>query len=137
MAFGPFGLKGAPDHFFRNDGHGRFVDATEEAGLKDRALGFGFAVRAADIDGDGDPDLYVANDSDPNYLYRNEGNGVLQGDRARGPAAALDENGAAQASMGVASGDVERRRAPDLFVTNFSEDFSTLYTGRPAASSRT
>ena len=53
VAFGPFGLKGAPDHFFRNEG-GRFVDATLEAGMKDLALGFGFAVRAVDIDDDGD-----------------------------------------------------------------------------------
>jgi enediyne biosynthesis protein E4 len=71
VANGPFGMKGAPDHFFRNDGHGHFTDATDEAGFTDKALGFGFAVRAADLDGDGLVDVYVANDSDPNYLYRN------------------------------------------------------------------
>ena len=54
VAFGPFGLKGAPDAFFRNV-KGRFVEATDEAGMKDLALGFGFAVRAADFDDDGDP----------------------------------------------------------------------------------
>jgi hypothetical protein len=127
VAFGPFGLKGAPDHFFRNV-KGRFVEATEEAGLRDMALGFGFAVRAADLDGDGRPDLYVANDSDPNYLYRNEGNGRFK-EIGVTSFAAFDANGAAQASMGLAAGDVDGDGVTDLFTTNFSEDFSTLYRG--------
>jgi hypothetical protein len=128
VAFGPFGLKGAPDHFFRNVGGGKFVDATAEAGLEDRALGFGFGVRAVDIDGDGDQDLFVANDSDPNYLYRNEGHGVFK-EVATWAGCALDEKGAAQASMGVAVGDANGDGVLDLFVTNFAEDFSTLYGG--------
>jgi hypothetical protein len=127
VAVGPFGLKGAPDHFFRNDG-GRFVDATAAAGLQDKALGFGFGVRAADFDGDGRIDLYVANDSDPNYLYRNEGKGVFK-EIGTWAGAALDENGAAQASMGIAVGDADGDGVLDLFTTNFSEDFSTLYRG--------
>ena len=126
VAFGPFGLKG-PDHFFRNV-KGRFVDATEEAGMKDLALGFGFAVRALDVDDDGDLDLYVANDSDPNYLYRNDGRGTFK--EVGVPSfSAFDANGAAQASMGIATGDVDADGILDLFVTNFSEDFSTLYKG--------
>jgi hypothetical protein len=128
VAFGPFGLKGAPDRFFRND-KGRFVDRTDEAGLKDLALGFGFAVRALDVDDDGDLDLYVANDSDPNYLYRNDGNGRFT--EVGVPSfTAFDANGAAQASMGIASGDADGDGLVDLFVTNFSEDFSTLYRGQ-------
>jgi hypothetical protein len=127
VAFGPFGLKGAPDHFYRNTG-GRFVEATEEAGLEDRGLGFGFTVRAADYDGDGDLDLYVANDSDPNYLYRNEGGGRFK-EVATWSGCALDENGAAQASMGLAVGDADGDGVLDIFTTNFSEDFSTLYRG--------
>jgi enediyne biosynthesis protein E4 len=125
VAFGPFGLKGAPDHYFRNDG-GVFVDATAAAGLADRALAFGFAVRALDIDFDGDVDLYVANDSDANYLYRNEGNGTFR-EIGTWAGCALDEKGAAQASMGIAAGDVSGDGRWDLFVTNFAEDFSTLY----------
>jgi hypothetical protein len=124
---GPFGLKGAPDHFFRND-KGRFVEATEAAGMKDLALGFGFAVRAADFDDDGRPDVYVANDSDPNYLYRNEGNGRFK-EIGVTSFSAFDGNGMAQASMGVALGDADGDGIPDLFVTNFSEDFATLYKG--------
>jgi enediyne biosynthesis protein E4 len=130
VANGPFGMKGAPDHFFRNDGHGHFTDATDEAGFADKALGFGFAVRAADLDGDGLVDVYVANDSDPNYLYRNEGNGHFK-EVATWAGAALDEKGASQASMGLAIGDVTGDGVLDIFVTNFSEDFATLYAGGP------
>jgi enediyne biosynthesis protein E4 len=127
VAFGPFGLKGAPDHFFRNV-KGRFVEAKADAGMTDLALGFGFAVRAADLDGDGDQDLYVANDSDPNYLYRNDGNGRFR-EVAVPSFAAFDGNGAAQASMGLAAGDADGDGALDIFVTTFSQDFSTLHKG--------
>jgi hypothetical protein len=127
VAYGPFGLKGAADHFFRNQ-QGRFVEATEEAGLTDLALGFGFAARAADFDGDGDLDLYVANDSDPNYLYRNDGTGHFK-EVGVMSLAAFDGKGAAQASMGIATGDVDGDGILDFVVSNFSEDFSTLYKG--------
>jgi hypothetical protein len=128
VAFGPFGMKGAPDHFFRNEGGTRFVDVTVESGLQDKALGFGFAVRAVDYDDDGDLDVYVANDSDPNYLYRNEGKGVFK-EVGTWAGCALDSNGAAQAGMGVTAGDLTGDGLIDIFVTNFSQDFSTLYRG--------
>ncbi len=126
VAVGPFGLDGAPDHFFINEGNGRFREATEEAGMKDQTLGFGFAVRAADFDADGDIDVYVANDSDPNYMYRNEGGGRFQ-EVGLWTGTALDVNGAAQAGMGLAVGDVDGDTLFDIFVNNFSEDYSTLY----------
>jgi hypothetical protein len=129
VAFGPFGLKGAPDRYFRNDG-GHFVEATAQAGLVDKALAFGFATRAGDMDGDGSVDLFVANDSDPNYLYRNDGKGVFR-DVATWAGCAFDEKGSAQASMGVAWGDVTGDGLFDLFVTNFAMDFSTLYGALP------
>ncbi|HXI03358.1 MAG TPA: CRTAC1 family protein, partial [Candidatus Saccharimonadales bacterium] len=128
VAVGPFGLKGASDHFFLNDGHGHFTDATEASGMKDLALGFGFTVRAGDLNGDGRPDLYVANDSDANYLYRNEGGGRFR-DTGLWSGTAVDVNGSAQAGMGVAFGDVDGDGVVDILVTNFSEDFSTLYRG--------
>jgi len=128
VAFGPFGLTEAPDHFFLSNGDGTFREVTDQAGMRDRAQGYGFGVRAADFDADGDLDLYVANDSDANYLYRNEGGGRFK-ETGLWSGAAFDANGAAQAGMGVALGDVNRDLVPDLFVTNFSEDFSTLYLG--------
>ncbi len=128
VAFGPFGLKGARDHFFRAEPAGMFADATEGAGMEDRALAFGFGVRAADFDGDGDTDVFVANDSDPNYLYRNEGGGVFR-EVGLWSGCAFDAAGAAQASMGVAVGDATGDGVLDIFVTNFAEDASTLYRG--------
>jgi enediyne biosynthesis protein E4 len=126
VAFGPFGLRGAADHFFRADGKGGFADATAEAGLEDRALAFGFAVRAADFDEDGDLDLFVANDSDPNYLYRNDGKGRFE-EVGLWSGCARDRNGAAQAGMGVTVGDANEDGHADILLTTFAEDFSTLY----------
>jgi hypothetical protein len=128
VAPGPFGLPGAVDRFFLNEGGGRYREATLEAGLEDLGEGFGFAVRAADLDRDGDQDIYVANDSDANYFYRNEGGGVSR-EVGLWSGTALDANGAAQAGMGVAVGDVDNDGALDIVVTNFSEDFTTMYRG--------
>ena len=128
VAFGPFGLVGALDHFFLSDGQGTFVEHTAEAGLEDRARGFGFAVRSADLDVDGDLDLYVANDSDANYFYRNEGNATFQ-EVGLWTGLAFDANGASQAGMGVAMGDMDGDLNVDIVVTNFAEDFTTLYRG--------
>lgn len=128
VAFGPFGLVGAPDLFFLSDGAGRFTEATEVAGFQDRALGFGFGTRAADFDGDGDADLFVANDSDANYLYRNEGGGRFK-ETGLWSGCAFSASGLSQASMGVAVGEVTGDGVLDLLVTNFAEDYSTFYRG--------
>jgi hypothetical protein len=126
VAFGPFGLTGAPDRFFRADRYGGFVEATEAFGFVDRALAFGFAVRATDLDGDGDADVYVANDSDANYFFRNDGKGRFE-EVGLWSGCALDKNGAAQAGMGVSTGDADEDGLVDVVVTNFAEDFATLY----------
>lgn len=128
VAEGPFGLEGAPDHFFLSDGKGHFREATEAAGVVDKTLGFGFAVQASDLDLDGDLDIYVANDSDPNYFYRNEGDGTFT-EVGLWTGTALDANGAAQAGMGVSVGDTDGDGLPDIVVDNFSEDFTVLYRG--------
>jgi hypothetical protein len=128
VALGPFGLEGAVDHFFLSEGGQSFREVTEEAGLSDRALGYGFTVRAADFDEDQDLDLYVANDSDANYLYRNEGDATFT-EVGAWTGVAFDSGGAAQAGMGVAVGDANGDAHLDILVTNFSEDFSTLYRG--------
>jgi len=128
VAEGPFGLEGARDHFFVSDGKGRFSEATADSGLEDKAQAYGFGVRAADFDRDGALDIYVANDSDANYLYRNRGNGTFE-EVGLWTGAAFRADGAAQAGMGVAVGDADGDGNLDVFVTNFSEDFSTLYLG--------
>jgi hypothetical protein len=128
VALGPFGLEGAPDHFYRSNGDGTFTDVTAEAGFEDLALGYGFAVRAVDVDGDADLDVYVANDSDANYIYRNEGDGTFK-EVGMWTGPAFDAGGAAQAGMGAAAGDANGDGAVDLLVTNFSEDYTTLYYG--------
>lgn len=126
VMMGPFGLEGAADHFFVNDGKGGFTDRTADSGLTDIGRFFGFGVVVADLDGDLDPDLYVANDSNPNYLYRNDGRGHFE-EVGLWSGAALDKNGAAQAGMGVAAADIDDDGLCDLLVTNFEKDTATLY----------
>jgi hypothetical protein len=123
---GPFGLEGKRNRYFENLGGGTFRDATQKAGLEDAGAFYSFAVVAADLDGDGDLDLYVANDSNPNYLYKNDGHGHFE-EVGLWSGAAMDKNGAAQAGMGIAVGDIDGDLLPDLVVTNFAEDAATLY----------
>jgi len=125
VMLGPFGLDGKRNAYFENDG-GRFVEATKKAGLTDVGEFYSFGVVAMDLDADRDLDLYVANDSNPNYLYRNDGFGRFS-EVGLWSGAALDANGAAQAGMGLAAGDYDGDGDPDLFVTNFALDASTLY----------
>jgi len=128
VALGPFGLQGAADHFFLADGRGSYVEATASAGLTDDIGGFGFGVRAADFDDDGDVDLYVANDSNANFLYSNNGDGTFQ-QTGLWSGTAYDGGGAGQAGMGVAVGDVDGDLILDIVVTNFAEDFCAVYHG--------
>ena len=126
VMLGPFGLEGAENRYFENLGGGRFRDATEAAGLVDAGKFYSFGVEALDVDGDADLDLYVANDSNPNYLYLNDGRGRFQ-EVGLWSGAALDGRGNAQGSMGVAAGDTDGDGDPELLTTNFWADASTLY----------
>jgi hypothetical protein len=125
VMLGPFGLKGRKDEFFRNDG-GKFVLATKEAGLTDVGEYYGFSVAAFDADGDGALDLYVANDSNPQYLYKNDGHGRFK-ETGLWCGAGLSGSGASQAGMGIAVGDYDADGLPDLFLTTFADDSATLY----------
>ncbi len=123
---GPRGLQGEQDHLFHNNGDGTFTDVSVKAGVSDSPGYYGFAAAFADIDNDGRLDLIVANDSTPNYLYRNKGDGTFE-DISYPSGFALSENGREQASMGLATGDYDNDGLLDLYVTNFSDDYNTLY----------
>ena len=126
--FGPNGLPGASDIFYRND-QGRFVDVSDDAGVSAPKL-HGFQAIAFDHDVDGSMDVYVANDSQHNFLWRNRGDGTFE-ERGERSGSARSRSGAEQAGMGVALGDIHGDGWLDLAVTNFSEDYTTLYAGEP------
>jgi hypothetical protein len=119
-----------PDHplrsaLYHNNGDGTFTDVSAKAGIANPA-GKGLGVVFCDFDRDGDEDIYVANDLVRNFLYRNNGDGTFT-DVAYGSGVGFDINGKAQAGMGVDCGDIDDDGFPELFVTNFSEELSTLY----------
>jgi enediyne biosynthesis protein E4 len=122
---GPKGLAGEADVLYRNDGNGAFTDVTVQAGIKDPDY-YGFGVVFSDFDNDGWPDIYVANDSVPNLLFRNKKDGTFE-EIGLISGASLNLNGKAQAGMGVAVGDYDGNGYFDIYVTNFAEDTNTLY----------
>jgi enediyne biosynthesis protein E4 len=123
---GPSGLPGAPDYLFRNNRDGTFTDVTRAAGVEDTKGLYGFGVAWVDMDDDGKLDLIVANDSGPNHVYRNLGNGTFE-DVSYASGAALDANGRAQAHMGIAVGDYDNDGRADIHITNFADDYNVLY----------
>jgi hypothetical protein len=126
---GPKGLQGEADLFFENRGDGTFVESTDSHGLTDAAGAYGFGVVATDRDNDGWVDLFVANDTMPNFLYRNGGDGRFESVGLAG-GVALNGEGRAQAGMGVDSGDYDGDGRLDVIVTNFAHDTNTLYRNR-------
>lgn len=123
---GPRGLPGESDHLFHNNGDGTFTDVSVKAGVSDPNRYYGLASAFVDVDDDGWVDLLVANDSTPNYLYRNKHNGTFE-DESYASGFALSEDGREQASMGIAIGDYQHTGRIDLFTTTFSDDYKTLY----------
>jgi hypothetical protein len=123
---GPLGLPGETNFLFRNRGDGTFEDVTKKAGVFNASGAYGMQPIWFDYDNDGWPDLYVANDAGPNYLYHNNHNGTFE-DVSPISGTAVDGNGKAQGSMGVDAADFSHDGLLDLFVTNFFFQPDTLY----------
>ena len=126
VSCGPRGLKGEPDHLFHNNGDGSFTDVSEKAGVADNNGYYGLTSVFVDVNNDGRPDLLVGNDSTPNYLYLNKGDGSFE-DISYSSGFALNENGRETATMGIAAGDYQNNGLVDLFNTTFSDDYDPLY----------
>jgi enediyne biosynthesis protein E4 len=123
---GPRGLKGSPDSLYHNNGNGTFTEVSKTAGVADPQRFFGLTAVWSDFNNDGHLDLFVANDGEPNYLYRNDGNGHFT-DIALDAGVAVNLDGSEQANMGVALGDYEHKGLFSIAITHFSEEYAALY----------
>ncbi len=121
----PRAYRPVPDRLYRNEGGGRFTDATETAGIN-KADGAGLGVSTGDYNGDGWLDLYVANDATPNQLWINQRNGTFEDDGLLS-GSALNAAGNPEGSMGIASGDFDLDGDEDLFVTNIVGETFAMY----------
>jgi hypothetical protein len=126
VACGPPGLTGGVNTLYRNRGNGTFEDVSEKAKITKTNGTYGLGVLVADFDNDEWPDIYVANDSAPAALYRNNKDSTFT-DIAVEAGCAFSIDGKPQAGMGVSAGDYDRNGWLDIFKTNFSGDTSTLY----------
>jgi hypothetical protein len=123
---GPRGLRGAGDSLFHNNGDGTFTEVAKAAGVSDPNGYYGLGVIWADFNNTGRPDIYVANDSTPKFLYKNEGDGKFK-DIGLESGTAVSDDGSEQASMGIAIGDYNHTGRPSIYVTNFSDENDLLY----------
>lgn len=124
---GPRDYDAQPDALFRNEGDGRFTEVGASVGLTSPA-GKGMGAAFVDLDADGDMDLFVANDRTPNHLYRNDGGQFAEIGLEAG--VAFDEGGHESGAMGVDAADIDADGRVDLFVTNFSFEYNSLYRNR-------
>ena len=122
---GPRGLLPASDVFYRNNSDGTFSDFSQEAGIAAEEH-YGYGVVFGDFNRDGWPDIFVANDSTPNSLYQNQGNGTFV-DEGLNAGVAYSGDGTEQGCMGAAVGDYDNDGHFDIFVTNFEGEYNTLY----------
>jgi hypothetical protein len=121
----PESYKGSSARLWHNLGNGKFEDATHKAGLYDptsKSLG----VAILDFNGDGLPDIFLANDTQPNKLYLNHGNGTFE-EKAVASGVAFSEDGIARAGMGVDAADYDRNGHPSLIISNFANQMLSLY----------
>jgi enediyne biosynthesis protein E4 len=126
VACGPPGLNGGKNILFHNNGDGTFTDVSESSGISQANGTYGLGVLTADLDNDGWPDIYVANDSTASALYQNLKNGKFQ-DIAIDAGCALSADGKPQAGMGISAADYDLDGNLDLVKTNFAGDTPSLY----------
>ncbi len=138
VACGPPGLTGGSNVLYHNRGDGTFDDVSDKAGMTGAKGTYGLGASTLDFDDDGWVDVYVANDSNPSALYRNNHDGTFT-DTGVTSGCAYSQDGKPQAGMGVAVGDYDRNGTMDIFKTNFAGDTSTLYanTGQGLCEDRT
>jgi len=123
---GPWGMEGETDFLFHNRGDGTFEDVSKKAGVNDPGKRFGMGAVWGDYDNDGWPDLYVANDAGPNFLYHNKHDGTFE-EVGLLSGVSLSGEGQELGSMGVDFGDVDHDGLLDITVTNFAEQEDDLY----------
>ncbi len=123
---GPRGLKGKGDTLWHNNGNGTFTEVAHQAGVDDPKHFFGLGAVWSDFDNDGRLDLLVANDGEPNYLYRGLGNGTFK-EVAADAGVALSEEGNEQANMGLAIGDYLDKGRMSIAISHFSDEYVELY----------
>ena len=126
VACGPPGLDGGKNVLYRNNGDGTFTDVSKKAGMLDTIGTYALSVQVADLDGDGWPDIYVANDSTAATYYQNQKDGTFK-DVAIETGVAYSPDGKPQAGMGVSVGDFNRDGLMDIVKTNFAGDTDSLY----------
>jgi hypothetical protein len=124
---GPRGLPYGRHSLYRNNGDGTFRDVTEQAGISKASPGYGLTAVAADFDNDGWPDIYVACDSTPSLLFRNQHDGTFA-EQAMERGAALSDDGMEQAGMGIGVGDLSCSGRLDIVKTHFAADTPVVYT---------
>ena len=133
VACGPHGLQGGKNILYHNNGNGTFTDVSEASGILSASGTYGLGVLTADLDNDGWPDIYVANDSAPSTLYQNKKNGKFQ-DIAIEAGCALSPEGKPQAGLGISAADYDLDGNLDLIKSNFAGETPSLYHNLGGAS---
>jgi hypothetical protein len=123
---GPRGMKGSPDSLYHNNGNGTFMDVSKRSGVSDPEHRYGLTAVWSDFDNDGKLDLLVANDGQPNYLYKGDGKGRFT-DEGFTSGVAYNESGTAQANMGLAVGDYLHTGRMSMVISHFDNEYAVLY----------
>jgi enediyne biosynthesis protein E4 len=123
---GPRGLKGSPDNLYHNNHDGTFTDVSKQASVDDPQHLFGLTAVWSDFNQDGNLDLFVANDGQPNYLYLSDGHGHFS-DVAYQAGVAVSQDGSEQANMGVALGDYDHSGRSSLAITHFNDEYAAIF----------